>query len=459
MLVACTLCVLLALWLRVRKDTVQTDRDPRRRLSVTVMLSVMLGPVMYSLATSALFLIFAAVSRVYPTSAKTWTGGAPRCPGDTFVEPFDPNCPDGLAGTTVDWGLEVVRAAIQPLGLALLLVGGLTSLIAIFARPYLTTFRRRNAHANAYDVAHRQGRAFSRMLRLSGADGVFVFCVGIVVVVTAAAAVVWLGGDPHIQDVGDFLASVALPMAFGLALLAIAGIGLRNVGFVGRFGGGFITSLGLVLDMIYDVTSYLRVANPAIVAPRVQMIARFRAVLKHARTLGYEHVVVMAHSQGTVLTLATLLGDPDRAPAVARPAADDIPARLTFLSYGSPATQTYARRFPGQFDQWPSEAVSATSPIGAWLNVYRAGDFIGRWIQTPADDPGTEDLPPLRERCLGQGHHTLYPRDERWRRIARHVVISPSGTVQLADVSLADLTVTSLDQPPELSSEEAPARS
>lgn len=446
MLVGCSVCVALALWLRMGR---RPHRGARQRLSATVMLSVMVGPLLYSLATSALFLVFAAAWRLYPDSAKRWPGYEPLCPGETITTPLV-TCDAGPVRSTADWGTEVVRAVVQPLGLALLLATLFVALIGWFFRTYVATFRPRNAHANAVDVSLRQGRAFTRGLAHTGRDAMFVAYVAMVVLITLAAAAIWLDGREAVQDVGDLLASVAFPMAYAIAVLAVAGVGLRNVGFLGRFGGGFLRILGLVLDTIYDVTTYLRMANPAIVAPRVQMIARYRAVLRHARARGYDHVVVMAHSQGTILTLATLLGDDDRAPRVTRPAPDDLPQTITFLSYGSPVTQTYAQRFPGQFADWSARAVTPTSPIGSWLNVYRAGDYVGRWIRTAAPGPDAPDAPPIRERCLGPGHHTGYPLDERWRRVARHVVTTPPGAVKLSDVSLADLSVPILDEPPDL---------
>ena len=445
MLVWCSVCVVLALWMRMGR---RPHRGARQRLSATVMLSVMLGPLLYSLATSAMFLVFAAAWRVYPESAKRWPANEPGCAGDTIARPIV-ECIPGPVRSTADWGTEVVRAVVQPLGLAMLLATIFVALIGWFARPYIATFRPRNTHANAVDVALRQGRALTRTLVRTGRDGMYIAYVVMVVVITLGAAAIWLDGRDAVQNVGDFLASVAFPMAYALAVLAVAGVGLRNVGFLGRFGGGFLRLLGLVLDTIYDVTTYLRMANPAIVAPRIQMIARSRAVLKHARERGYGHVVVMAHSQGTILTLATLLGDDDRAPRVTRPATDDLPPAITFLSYGSPVTQTYAQRFPGQFSDWPGRAVAPTSPISWWLNVYRAGDYVGRWIRNAAaSGPDAPDTPPIRERCLGPGHHTGYPADERWRRVARHVVATPAGKTRISDVALADLTVAVIDQPP-----------
>ena len=109
---------------------------------------------------------------------------------------------------------------------------------------------------------------------------------------------------------------------------------------------------------------------------------------------------------------------------------------------------------------WCSMARSSTWQAGGpsiarWLNVYRSGDYVGRNI-VPVDDPYNpcntntqDDADPAnrQERCLGPGHHTGYFTDERWRRVARHVVTTPCPA-SLADVDLGDLTVAMLDEPP-----------
>lgn len=446
MLLLCIASVVLACRMRFRAGPA---RDERRRLSASVMLAIMLGPLMYALASSAMFLVFAAVWRIYPEHAKQWPTDTPlQCPGDTIVRPVvDGAC---QSESTADWGYGVVEHTVQPLGLALALTGVALLCLGWFFRPYVASFRHRNRYASAVDVSLDQGAAFTGALTRAGGDGIFAWVYApIVTLVTLAAAVIWTVDLESVQEVGDFLAGIAVPLAYVLAVLALAGVGLQNVGAAGRFGGGFLTGLARVLDMTYDITTYLRVANPAIVPPRVQMVARYRAVLRRIAGEGVDHVVIMAHSQGTALTLATLLGDPHRSPPVEPVPAAELPtAPITFLSYGCPAAQTYERRFPGQFASWAATP-AGRSPIAWWLNVFRAGDFIGRGIVPAASfDPRQVTPQPLgQERCLGPGQHTAYLGDERWRRVARHVVASPYPA-DLADVALDDLTVDSRDEAP-----------
>lgn len=446
MLLLCLASVTLACRMRFKAGRA---RDERRRLSVSVMLAIMLGPVMYALASSAIFLVFAALWRIYPEHAKRWPPETPlKCPGDTIVRPtVGGTC---RSNSTADWGYRVVEHTVQPLGLALALTGVALVCLGWFFRPYVASFRHRNRYANAVDVSIDQGTAFTRALERAGRDGIYAWVYApIVALVTMAAAVIWTVDVEVVRDIGDALAGIAVPLAYFIAVLALAGVGLQNIGVAGRLGAGFLTGLGRVLDMTYDIATYLRVANPAIVPPRVQMVGRYRAVLRRIATESVDHVVIMAHSQGTALTLATLLGDPHRSPPVPPVPAAGLPqAPITFLSYGCPAAQTYERRFPRQFTSWVDAPCAPTS-IGRWLNVFRAGDFIGRGIVPAASfDPRQVTPQPLgQERCLGPGQHTAYLADERWRRVARHVVASPYPA-GLADAPLDDLTVVSRDDPP-----------
>lgn len=445
-LVMLLICAAIAVLTCLIRLTGGGDPNERRRLSATVMMSVMLGPVLYAIATSAMFLVFAAASRVYPNYAKSWPAASDlACPGNTILAPIV-DCPMGEVPAPVEWGSGLVRLTVQPLGVALVLIAVLMGLIALFFAGYSATFRARGRHASAANEAKRQGDAFTNGLTQTGRTWLFVGLLVPTILITAAACIVFWTGQA--TTLGGHLTDVAFPLAYMLAILAVAGVGLKNVGFIGNFGGGFLKVLALVLDLIYDITTYLRVANPAIVAPRVQMIGRYRAVLAEVRARGYGHVVIMAHSQGSALSLATLTGDLDRSPALKPAPADQVPATLTLLTYGCPATQTYARRFPTQFATWRRGAPTITR----WLNVYRAGDFIGRDIASPDQyDPRVVSTPSggpacLQERCLGPGHHTRYFADERWRRVARHVVATPCPA-SLDHVDLDDLTVAVLDGP------------
>ncbi len=438
-------CAVLAVMLRFRPAGAG---DEHRRVSATVMLSLMLGPLLFAIGAATAFLIFAALSRFFPEYAKSWPGNyRPRELGETLFRPLGEG--SSRLGDTTAWGYEVVRGTIQPVGVGLVAVAAALVAIVFFFRRYLRTFRARNRYASAADISGEQGNSFTTAFMRVGSDGM-VCGVYLVMVILAvlAATVFWTVPANGVQDLGRSFSKVAVPLAYGLAALAIAGIGLRNVGIVGRLGGGFTTNLGRALDLVYDITTYLRAANPAIVPPRVQMVARYRAVLRQVAADNPKHVVVMAHSQGTILTLATLLGDTQRSPKFGPPGTADLPAApLTFLSYGSPVTQTYEQRFPTRFRVWTDPATLVESPITRWLNVFRAGDYIGRAVgEHDSYDPAlTTSGTQRQERCLGPGHHTGYLSDERWRRVARHVVAAPH-TAQLGDVALADLTVVSRDE-------------
>ena len=86
---------------------------------------------------------------------------------------------------------------------------------------------------------------------------------------------------------------------------------------------GALERLRIVLDIPYDVATYLRVSQPGIVAPRERMLRRYRALLGEVAAGGvdresYDALVIVIHSQGTVLSAATLFGDFGRSPP-ARP--------------------------------------------------------------------------------------------------------------------------------------------
>ena len=245
------------------------------------------------------------------------------------------------------------------------------------------------------------------------------------------------------------MASTARPVAFVIAAGVVAAFGLNASPIVPK-GKSVLNGLAKVLDIIYDIASYLRKESPEIVPPRVQMVARYRAVLEHVNAAKppYTHVVIVAHSQGSALSLATLLGDSDRRPPVpALPADLKPPCPVTLLSFGCPARQTYARRFPGQFGQWLDPSLGGDSPLDRWVNVFRSGDYIGREVfdESSTYDPfdSTFRLPRRVERCIGPGVHTGYPSDERWRRIVRHIVATPFPTDP--NDALTDLIVPNLN--------------
>jgi hypothetical protein len=184
------------------------------------------------------------------------------------------------------------------------------------------------------------------------------------------------------------------------------------------------------LDILLDVDNYMR-ESPTAATPRARIAERFVSVLRHlcqwrdANGNGYGKIVIIAHSQGTVIAadaLRYLKYVPD--PSIAPIANGTIP--LSLFTMGSPLKQLYAFAFPHLYD-WienPASPVfgnAAPTPpevlARAWANAYRTGDYVGRylwldpgdarlWVRATIDD-GAQ--PPGRVQiCVGPGAHTHY---------------------------------------------------
>ena len=202
------------------------------------------------------------------------------------------------------------------------------------------------------------------------------------------------------------------------------------------------------LDVILDVDNYMR-EHPRESAPRARIAERYVSLLRYLcrwkdrNGRGYDAIIVVAHSQGSVIT-ADLLRflQIERSQGVATweqplaPILDDqaetrIP--IDFFTMGSPLRQLYGRAFPHHY-AWLDEdllgvPLAKASPIQAhtapdpatlgvrhWVNAYRSGDYVGRtiwlshqhanvWEQAP---PVKDDADHRREHCIGRGAHTHY---------------------------------------------------
>jgi hypothetical protein len=230
-----------------------------------------------------------------------------------------------------------------------------------------------------------------------------------------------------------FVQSAFLLKWFGGAL---AGTALGLVAFGGRLKqltGG----LRPVLDVMLDVDNYLR-EHPKQNNPRARIVSRYASLLRHVCTWrdggrGYDRLVIVSHSQGTVITtdlLRYLAAYPD--PALA---ALGSTIRMHVVTMGSPLRQLYGRRFPhlyrwayhgdaaGPDDPLPASRVPlpAALRIDSWTNLYCSGDYVGRylwyrdlsdgrWTPLAGAPPALEPVPAhlRREWCVGPGAHTHY---------------------------------------------------
>jgi hypothetical protein len=186
-----------------------------------------------------------------------------------------------------------------------------------------------------------------------------------------------------------------------------------------------------VIDIALDVTNWLRM-YPKRANPKARISARFVSLLRHIHTwrgpddgLGYAGVVIIAHSQGTVIAAEVLrFIQKEATGGAADPLLKGLGTELPIFLFtmGSPLRQLYSLRFPhhyawaGQGDE--QKPLRMPDPqalrVTKWVNVYRSADYVGRYLWR--DDTGDERWgfarhepgPTQCEWCLGGGAHNHY---------------------------------------------------
>jgi len=226
-----------------------------------------------------------------------------------------------------------------------------------------------------------------------------------------------------------------------LGALHIGGLAIASgaVGYLALTKRFSTIGLGFrpVLAIILDVDVYLR-QLPRSNAPRARIVERLASLFRYLCVWkaddglgpGYDAIVIIAHSQGSVITADFLRyldkclpddgGENER--DLARCLRDrSLP--LYFLTMGAPLHQLYARRFPHLY-RWitsaapdaPSDTPDPNGLLGVrkWVNAYRSGDYVGRAIwsgeREQAYVPGKTQLDGTfrRELCVGPGGHLHY---------------------------------------------------
>ncbi|RQP26586.1 hypothetical protein DZC73_06190 [Albitalea terrae] len=207
------------------------------------------------------------------------------------------------------------------------------------------------------------------------------------------------------------------------------------------------------LDAALDVDSHFR-EFPRHGIPRARIFSRFAALLRHVADQGYERVVIVAHSQGTVISAELLrylqyrAGQGEQQGGEAGRLWRDLGPELRLLTAGSPLRQLYASFFPvlyrwvGDRKEDQQEQALRMGPtagdvgVRRWVNVFATGDYVGRWLWSrparagdPSDTmvdevkqpqdvyvaesvaPDLHDVMGTRAEldvCLGPGAHTHY---------------------------------------------------
>ena len=224
----------------------------------------------------------------------------------------------------------------------------------------------------------------------------------------------WLAGCLEYFQ-GETLVAAGKWLAGGA--LTIAALGSRFTQTLGR--------LRVAIDAVLDIDNYFG-DPPNRQPPRARIYSRFASLLAYLRDGGYARIVIVSHSQGTVIS-ADLL----RYLHVQRRSHDIVGAiPVSLVTVGSPLRDLYAERFPLLYRWMGSNAAGfATaapnaSDIGAveWVNACRSGDYVGRFLWTPpgdkqrfriarVDSDGRVEASRAGDRtefCLGAGGHTHY---------------------------------------------------
>ncbi|MGE5336490.1 MAG: hypothetical protein ACM3PU_01595 [Gemmatimonadota bacterium] len=229
-----------------------------------------------------------------------------------------------------------------------------------------------------------------------------------------ASAARWLAGVLE-QFRGEALVATGKWLAGGA--LTIAALGARFTQTFGR--------LRVLLDAVLDIDNYFA-DPPDRQPPRARIFARYASLLAYLRERGYARIVIVAHSQGTVIS-ADLLRHLHRQSRL-RAIVGERPIAL--VTVGSPLRDLYVARFPLLYRWMGSSAADfvaaqpSAADLGAtaWVNAYRSGDYVGRAIWMAANDhaifrvaaigsDGTVQAKRAGDRtefCLGAGAHTHY---------------------------------------------------
>lgn len=174
--------------------------------------------------------------------------------------------------------------------------------------------------------------------------------------------------------------------------------------------------LGATVGVGIDVDNHLR-ELPEKATPRARIFNRYVSLLRYLAHEGYSRIVIVAHSQGSVITADLLrylaAADFEGSHSVLK----RLPP-ISLFTMGSPLRQLYYLRFPDLY-AWVVAQKDGPDPsqlfkVQTWVNAYRSGDYVGRrllqengvgapeWTTTPFGEGNRVEF------CIGEGAHTHY---------------------------------------------------
>ena len=184
-------------------------------------------------------------------------------------------------------------------------------------------------------------------------------------------------GHPLAVPAGVWWGRLAAGCTWVVTLIPAAAIAVVLSGYRDR---GRRRQLGVLWDVaMFWPRAFHPLAPPSYAERAVPDLQERISRLSKDRDGGPGRVLLMAHSQGTVLAVAALEQLPSSTPAV---------GRVGLVTYGAPLTRLYRRAFPAYFgDRLFAELYeTAGTPASRWRNFYRETDLIGGRVFTGPDD-------------------------------------------------------------------------
>jgi hypothetical protein len=416
----------------VRHVNPAIDRDRPARSQWTARLTLSVS--MYAFATVTL-VVWALIFK----------GLALLVPSNTRYVPLLSFANGDTAANLTDFMRNVVNYGGIPALLILLPAGLLAALPAIWglAPVVWAEVRPPDFEASQTEYSERLGRWLTLAFRLLRQSGRLLYLTTTVLmpIVIGVIVVTAIFGSGHREP---SMFAKLLQYLTAVSGLLIASIFMTR-GQLVKAVLGFRTPL----DVMLDVDNWLR-EHPVDSNPKARISGRYVSLLRYIcdwrdplkRDAKYDAVVIVAHSQGTVIT-ADLLRFLDRESGRDMESYDTplVPLKrdmhLTLFTMGCPLRDLYGLRFPRLYSwtrdsgnpvmkELPSDLERDPQRVPApldlyavkrWVNAYRSGDYIGRFLWRTDEcnyrwDPNPEktstDGAVRREFCIGAGAHTHY---------------------------------------------------
>jgi len=185
-------------------------------------------------------------------------------------------------------------------------------------------------------------------------------------------------GHPLAVPAGVWWGRLAAACTWVVTLIPAAAIVLVLTGYRDR---GRRRQLGVLWDVgVFWPRAFHPLAPPSYAERAVPDLQERISRLSKDRAGGSGRILLMAHSQGTVLAVAAL----EQLPSSSAPAAA---GRVGLVTYGAPLTRLYRRAFPAYFgDRLFTELYETVgTPASRWRNFYRRTDLIGGRVFTGPD--------------------------------------------------------------------------